>query len=150
MAIDQIKIGQTIHDLGAKAENVSVDNSQTQFSSTNIQNTIEEIDLSMTIVESDIEENWNAQYDLIAKANHIYIYEDHSVIDGHQIPAIKIGDGTSYLIDMPFVNENAEDFYNHINNGDIHVTLAEKTFWNDKIRCYLSQSDMENLIFTTQ
>ena len=149
MAIDQVKIGQSVYDLGAKAENVSVNNSQTQFSSTTVQDTIEEIDGTMVVVESDTEENWNKQPTLVGKKNHIYIYEDHSYVNGQLIPAIKIGYGNVYLIDTPFINENAEDFFNHINNSNMHVTVAEKNFWNGKVSCYLEQNDMENLVFTT-
>ena len=59
---------------------------------------------------------------------------------GSATPAIKIGDGTSYLIDLPTVN-------------GLSVSEAEKLFWNNKITCYLVAIDEEdihenNLVFS--
>ena len=46
----------------------------------------------------------------------------------------KIGDGRAYVQDLPFVNDDLRDqLLNHINNPEIHVTMAEKLFWNNKI-----------------
>lgn len=78
---------------------------------------------------------WNAQPTLVSEANIMYVYTDYRVEDGQNIPNIKIGDGLAYLIDLPFMN--------------MDVTAAEKTFWNDKVRCYLDDVNIENLIFTT-
>lgn len=96
------------------------------------------IDYLMTqteIVHMDTEANWNLQRDLIAQRGHFYIYTDHEYYDGAYIPGIKIGDGTSYLIDIAFVN-----------GGDI--TPEQKAFWNNKVTCYISQNDSENLTFS--
>lgn len=49
---------------------------------------------------------WNAQTNLKSSAGYVYIYSDYQTetINGetYNIPAIKVGDGTSYLIDLPF------------------------------------------------
>lgn len=51
---------------------------------------------------------WNEQPSLIAERGAIYVYSDHSsvIIDGQtkSVPGIKVGDGTSYLSDMPFLD----------------------------------------------
>jgi hypothetical protein len=63
---------------------------------------------------------------------------------------LKIGDGTSYLIDLPFVNETSsnsnfeEILMNHINNNTVHISPEDRLFWNNKLNLFLSD---ENLIF---
>ena len=94
---------------------------------------------------------WVQQIDTIGQSNTFYIYTDRSQKEDEQgniinYPGIKVGDGSSYLIDLPFVDEIFDD---HIHNMDIHVTLAEKEFWNNKVRTQDSEIDQQNLIFTT-
>ena len=53
------------------------------------------------------------------------------------VPGIKIGDGSAYVVDLPFVN----------------VTSEQINFWNNKVNCYLepeliADGDNETLIFT--
>ena len=97
-------------------------------------------------------EEWHQDSSLIGQLNTFYIYTDRNTkVDEEtgriiNVPGIKVGDGSSYLIDLPFVDDL---FYSHINNLDIHVTLAEKQFWNNKIRIQDSEiEDAQNLIFT--
>lgn len=63
--------------------------------------------LDRTAIHYDTTENWNSRTTLVGEKSHIYIYSDYTstVIDGETVlvPAMKIGDGNSYLIDMPFV-----------------------------------------------
>ena len=63
--------------------------------------------LDRTAIHYDTTENWNSKTMLVGEKSHIYIYSDYTstVIDGETVlvPAMKIGDGNSYLIDMPFV-----------------------------------------------
>ena len=50
------------------------------------------------------------------------------------IPNIKIGDGLAYVQDLPFIDKDLRDkLMEHINNYDIHVTLQDKAFWNNKV-----------------
>lgn len=88
---------------------------------------------------------WNTASQTIAQTNTMYVYTDHMTdAGGHKIAGYKIGDGTSYLIDMPF---NDHLLYEHINDSTIHITSTERAFWNNKIRCDDSLSG-ENLILT--
>jgi hypothetical protein len=65
------------------------------------------------------------------------------------IAGLKIGDGTSYLIDLPFVTDKmASILLNHIGDNSAHLTDAEREFWNNKITCYLDHNDLENLILS--
>ena len=86
--------------------------------------------------------NWNAALGFIPLQGELIIYNDYKTIekeiDGElrtvQIPGIKIGDGRAYVQDLPFIDEELRDrIMVHINNPDIHVTLQEKLFWNNKL-----------------
>lgn len=95
---------------------------------------------------------WNSDISAIGQLNTFYIYTDRNTKEdqhGHivNVPGIKVGDGSSYLIDLPFVDDL---FYSHINNSDIHVTLADKQFWNNKVRTDDTDllAENQNLIFT--
>lgn len=96
---------------------------------------------------------WNSQPSLIAEEGAIYIYKDYSTIsDGNttkNVPALKIGDGTSYLIDMPIVNGDIADILSeHISNVVIHVTSDDKTFWNNKSSAYIQPNETETLVLS--
>jgi len=91
---------------------------------------------------------WAAQSGLVGQANTIYIYTDYQEDeDGNPIAGLKIGDGNAYLIDAPFLDTL---YLEHINDTDIHVTPAEKEFWNNKVRCFYSLTDNDTVVFTTQ
>lgn len=101
-------------------------------------------DIGVPYVFYDTCENWDAQSLLITIKDAIYVYTDYKLDEeGRVVPGIKIGDGLGYLIDAPFLSALYDE---HIANLDIHVTTENKTFWNNKVRCYM---DGENLIFTT-
>lgn len=96
----------------------------------------------------DTTENWNSALGFIPMKGEVIIYEDYEVVDGANIPGIKIGDGTTYVQDLPFVGSYERDLLLlHINNAGIHVSPEEKEFWNNKINTtdYLIG---EALIFT--
>lgn len=101
-----------------------------------------------TSVHIDTTANWNAQSTLIGQRGHIYIYSDKDIVDGTAIPAMKVGDGSSYLIDNPFVDANTKEVYDHVTNTDIHITSLEREFWNDKVTCFMSDNDNETLVFS--
>ena len=90
---------------------------------------------------------WNNQPSLISIKGGIYVYSDYKQDEqGNNIPGIKIGDGKGYLIDAPFIDEL---MYDHIYNTIIHVTQDDKDRWDEKIRCYISPTDSETVVFTT-
>lgn len=91
---------------------------------------------------------WNSRPSLIAARGYVYIYADYRQNQqGQNIPSMKIGDGTSYLIDMPFSDQL---IYEHIYDEVRHITQAEREKWNGKVRCYVSEAEADNLIFTTE
>lgn len=78
---------------------------------------------------------WSAQTTLVSLRGAIYVYSDYSTDgQGRDVPNIKVGDGLAYVVDLPFMN--------------MDVTEAQKTFWNNKVRCYVNNNS-ENLVFTT-
>ena len=91
--------------------------------------------------------DWDADRDMVSQKDVLYIYSDYKLIqqDGKQIymPGIKVGDGTSYLIDLPFVNQSKnseiEDLLlDHINNRIIHISAEQRDFWNNKLNLSLT------------
>lgn len=111
-------------------------------------------DLGLSNVYYDLKENWDIQRSLIAEANTIYIYTNYQYVDdgnGNLIPVagIKIGDGTSYLIDIPFTSEATSNLIlNHIADNSRHISSAERELWNNKVTTYFHSSERENLVFS--
>ena len=90
---------------------------------------------------------WNLRPDLIAKRGWIYLYSDWKQdVVGRNIAGIKVGDGTQKLIDLPFIDEM---LFQHIEDKVIHITQEEREFWNNKVRCYISETNSSILVFTT-
>lgn len=96
--------------------------------------------------------DWESDKSFIPKRGELVIYSDRGQVeeDGElvDVPGIKIGDGLAYLVDLPFVGDDQAQIItgllrDHANNHDIHVTLEEKEFWNNKLNFVLSE---ENLI----
>ena len=94
----------------------------------------------------DTTENWNNAVGFIPLAGEVIVYTDYetktyqteeygeTVTKTVQIPNIKIGTGNAYVQDLAFVDEKTRDILMaHIEDHDIHVTLQEKVFWNNKI-----------------
>lgn len=93
-------------------------------------------------LKRDTTENWNNATGFIPLQGEIIIYTDYSSyekeVNGQTetilIPNIKIGTGNSYVQDLPFVDKETRDMLmEHISNLDIHTTLSEKLFWNNKV-----------------
>ena len=103
-------------------------------------------------VYSNTKAVWDAQRELVGEKDVIYVYTDgSSYTDGNNqtvyLPAIKIGDGQAFLIDSPFVVDGR--LIDHISNTSIHVTPAEKEFWNNKVSIDESQVGNGKIIFKT-
>ena len=87
----------------------------------------------------DTTEHLNMRTHFIPEQGVLIIYTDKSTITddyGRQIvvPGFKVGDSLTYLIDLPFIgDEIVSELRAHTLNTDIHVTAAEKTFWNNKL-----------------
>lgn len=78
---------------------------------------------------------WSQMTGYISKLGGIYIYTDYRMEEETPIPAIKIGDGKAYVVDLPFF--------------DTGVTESDREFWNNKVSAKMSTSTAENLILYT-
>ncbi len=85
---------------------------------------------------------WNAEPQYMTVKDMIYVYtdyrqeEDPTTHEIKNIPAVKIGDGTSYLIDMPFAT--------------IPITEEDIERWNNKSTLSVAVDEETNqMIFTT-
>lgn len=111
-------------------------------------------DLGLGRVYYDTTANWNLNQSLISVKGAVYIYSDHEFIEddiGNRIPVagLRIGDGTSYLIDLPFVNSlTTRMLIQHVANQTVHVSEAEREFWDNKVSAYLDPQDEEALILS--
>lgn len=97
----------------------------------------------------DTKENWASQTSLVSEKDAIYVYtNNHTDSQGNLCASAKIGDGMAYVVDLPFTDQG---IWEHIYDTAIHITDAERIFWNNKVRCYYSEvTEDENLVFTTQ
>jgi hypothetical protein len=97
-------------------------------------------------LKRDTTQHWNQAIGFIPLPGEVIIYEDYEtktyIIEENgktttktiNIPNIKIGTGNAYVQDLAFVDEKTRDMLmEHVINQDIHVTLGEKVFWNNKI-----------------
>ena len=97
-------------------------------------------------IKHDTTANWNAAIGFIPLPGEIIVYDDYQVKTWQEveygetvtktanIPGIKIGTGNAYVQDLQFIEGDLrEKLLNHINDMDLHTTLAEKLFWNNKI-----------------
>ena len=97
-------------------------------------------------LKRDTTENWNNARGFIPMAGEVIVYTDYEtktyeveeygekVTKTVEIPNIKVGTGNAYVQDLAFVDEKTRDILMaHIQDHDIHVTLQEKVFWNNKI-----------------
>ncbi len=97
-------------------------------------------------LKRDTTEKWNNAIGFIPLPGEVIVYEDYEtktytiqengqiVTKTVNIPNIKIGTGNAYVQDLAFVDEKTREILlEHIHNQDIHTTLAEKIFWNNKI-----------------
>ena len=79
---------------------------------------------------------WAERTTFVPKDGEICIWSDKQVIDGVNYPGIKIGDGSSYVLDLPFFGDNTTAWLlgiinDHINDEVVHITSEERSHWLD-------------------
>lgn len=83
-------------------------------------------------------EEWNSMPSYMAKKGIIYVYsdyrqeEDPTTHEIKNIPATKIGDGMTYLIDLPF--------------SSLPITQEDIDRWNDHVGVYIDE-ETGNMVF---
>lgn len=93
-------------------------------------------------LKRDTTRGWDNARGFIPLAGEVIIYSDYTniekEIDGETttvlVPGLKIGDGLTYVQDLPFIDDELRNtVLSHINNDNIHVTINEKLSWWDKL-----------------
>ena len=101
---------------------------------------------------------WESQRSLVTKAGVIYVYNDYRVVDGVKYPNFKIGDGKTYLVDLPFnsidpaiaeeLDRLVERVDDHIADTESHVSESDREFWNNKVTSFISEDNPEQLVLS--
>ena len=107
----------------------------------------------LKLVKRNTTQGWNSQSTLVGLKDVVYLYTDHQTIDNGDgtityKPGAKIGDGSAYLIDTPFIGDDDPRVSAHILNNEIHITQSEREFWNNKWSGYIDGNNPEILHFT--
>lgn len=79
--------------------------------------------------------SWKENESKISEAGALYIYTDAETFNGKVIAKVKIGDGTSSLADLSFIDA---PYSAHIADKDIHFTAEERAQWNDEISAFVT------------
>lgn len=83
-------------------------------------------------VEYDTTARWNAQPDLVSERGIIYVYSDARTVLNQSAPRVKIGDGSSLLINLAFIDE------------DINIAIRNlNTRVNDKVGCRMDETTLQ-------
>ena len=100
------------------------------------------------LARRDTTEHWNANRSFVPLRGEVIVYTDHGQMeDGYgntiNVPGVKIGDGSAYLIDLPFVGNDTryqilQELREHSGNTVIHVTQQDRDFWNNKLNCLVN------------
>ena len=77
---------------------------------------------------------WTEHTEIVSEAESIYIYTDYDTSGTDVIPAIKIGDGSAYVVDLPFIAGSG-------------ITSSDISNWNNKVAVRMSTLNLEEVIF---
>ena len=86
---------------------------------------------------------WQSQRTFIGIKGDIIVYSDYKTDkDGNHIAGIKIADGLTYAIDLPFVTSFLEsELTSHINNTSIHISEQEREKWGNNVAVRMGDND---------
>lgn len=87
---------------------------------------------------ADSTSGWEENASKISEAGALYIYTDAETFNGKVIAKVKIGDGTSSLADLSFIDA---PYSAHIADKDIHFTAEERAQWNDEISAFVTAAE---------
>lgn len=87
---------------------------------------------------ADSTSGWEENESKISEAGALYIYTDAETFNGKVIAKVKIGDGTSSLADLSFIDA---PYSAHIADKDIHMTAEERAKWNDEISAFVTAAE---------
>lgn len=87
---------------------------------------------------ADSTSGWEENESKISEAGALYIYTDAETFNGKVIAKVKIGDGTSSLADLSFIDA---PYSAHIADRDIHFTAEERAQWNNEISAFVTAAE---------
>lgn len=87
---------------------------------------------------ADSTSGWEESESKISEAGALYIYTDAETFNGKVIAKVKIGDGTSSLADLSFIDA---PYSAHIADRDIHFTAEERAQWNNEISAFVTAAE---------
>lgn len=100
---------------------------------------IKDIQKRVTVgLYADSTSGWAENESKISEAGALYIYTDAETFNGKVIAKVKIGDGTSSLADLSFIDA---PYSAHIADKDIHFTAEERAQWNDEISAFVTAAE---------
>ena len=109
------------------------------------------INQKLTVVAKTKAE-WQNTGNITSQNGVLYVTTDYKTVTKndttYEIPAFKLGDGNAYVVDLPYATVDEETFLNHVNDRVIHITQAERNFWNNKNRCEIDENNPECLVMT--
>lgn len=92
------------------------------------------LDLSNKPIVSNTTQFWNEHSAITSTADTVYVYTDYDQDAlGNPIPGFKLGDGHSYVVNLPFIA------------GTVTQSMIES--WNNKVAVRLTGEDNETLEF---
>lgn len=93
---------------------------------------IEKIIPSRITNKHDTEANWNAKSDFIPKQGEFIVYDKD---DTHACARLKMGDGETTIVNLPFISITPEDMDEILNNlqiqidnGSIQISKVQPSF----------------------
>lgn len=92
---------------------------------------------------------WNSEPTYIPAEGQMIIYTDIVGEDGKTHSNIKIGDGSAYIVDLPFITDYPvsvveKKIDDHTADTDAHVSKEDREEWSKKLNTSINE---ENLIF---
>lgn len=147
--ISKIQINGTLYDINDLIARRNLNSHEKDFS---IHISAEERALwntSRIIVKTTSE--WESEITYIPEEGYLCIYSDYVTEGALKIPAIKVGDGTTYIVDLPFLigTEAQFNLNKHIHDTSKHITEEERLAWDNKISCSIDEEDSEQIVFYT-
>ena len=76
------------------------------------------------IMKHDTQANWALATNFIPKKGEVIVYEDYYVSGNTTVPGIKIGDGTTNVNSLPFIDKR---YAAHIIDDSVHFTISADT-----------------------
>ena len=73
------------------------------------------------VMKHDTQANWARAVNFVPKKGEVIVYEDYYVSGNDTVPGIKIGDGTTAVGALPFIDKR---YAAHILNDSIHYTIS--------------------------